>query len=128
MTSHPHFDDGGTLDWHLRWADALAAARAEDKKVFIEFGREMCSQCRTLVQAVVPSPGIAELMSAHFVGLASDCDAPEPQVVDLVSEHLADGMMLPFVLFTDAEGRFLAGAHGVVRPDTFRAMVEDVVG
>ena len=41
MTSHPHFDDGGTLVWHRRWSDALDAARAEGKKVFIEFGREL---------------------------------------------------------------------------------------
>lgn len=41
MASHPHFDDGGTLDWSTRWADALAAAKPDDKKVFIEFGREL---------------------------------------------------------------------------------------
>ncbi len=41
MTVHPHFDDGGTLDWHVRWSDALAAAQAGDKKILIEFGREL---------------------------------------------------------------------------------------
>ena len=38
---HPHFDDRGTLSWHRRLEDALAQARAEGKKVFIEFGREL---------------------------------------------------------------------------------------
>jgi hypothetical protein len=38
---HPHFDDRGTLDWHTRWAEALAAARAAGKHVFIEMGREL---------------------------------------------------------------------------------------
>ena len=37
---HPHFDDKGTLDWHTRFADALAQAKAEKKLVFIEMGRE----------------------------------------------------------------------------------------
>jgi hypothetical protein len=37
---HPHFDDRGTLDWHTRWKDALVKAKAEDKHVFIEMGRE----------------------------------------------------------------------------------------
>jgi hypothetical protein len=37
---HPHFNDKGTLDWHTRWQDALAAAKASGKHVFIEFGRE----------------------------------------------------------------------------------------
>ncbi len=39
--SHPHFDDGGTLDWYTELDDALAAAAAAGKRVLIEFGREM---------------------------------------------------------------------------------------
>jgi hypothetical protein len=66
-------------------------------------------------------------MSDHFVALASDADAPERPVVELVSEHLADGMMLPFVLFTDDKGQWLGGSHGAVHPDRFRDMVEDLV-
>jgi hypothetical protein len=37
---HPHFDDQGTLDWHVTLHEALERARAEGKLVFIEFGRE----------------------------------------------------------------------------------------
>jgi len=38
---HPHFDDRGTLDWHTRWSEASAAARAGDMLVFVELGREL---------------------------------------------------------------------------------------
>jgi hypothetical protein len=38
---HPHFDDRGTLSWHTSWKDAVAAAKAENKKIFIEMGREL---------------------------------------------------------------------------------------
>lgn len=38
---HPHFDDRGTLNWHTRWKEALAEAKAGEKIVFIEFGREL---------------------------------------------------------------------------------------
>ena len=38
---HPHFDDRGTLDWHTRWSEAQATARAEQKRLFIEIGREL---------------------------------------------------------------------------------------
>ena len=38
---HPHFDDRGTLDWHSTWAEAAAHARAEQKLLFIELGREL---------------------------------------------------------------------------------------
>jgi len=56
-------------------------------------------------------------MRTRFVGLASDVDDPEPQVLDLAMQHLQDAMMLPFVLITDAEGDYLAGSHGAVHPD-----------
>lgn len=37
---HPHFNDGGTLSWSKKLADAQTAAKAADKLIFIEFGRE----------------------------------------------------------------------------------------
>lgn len=40
-TPHPHFDDRGTLHWHTALAAAQAQARAEDKHIFIELGREL---------------------------------------------------------------------------------------
>lgn len=40
-TPHPHFNDKGTLSWSTTMADAKAAAQAEGKHIFIEFGREL---------------------------------------------------------------------------------------
>lgn len=116
--SHPHFDDRGTLAWHTRWSDALAQAAREDKLVFVEFGREACGLCRSLVQSVVPRPDVAPLLQRHFVALASDCDDPEDEVVDL-AERLEDAQMLPFVLFADPRGQFLEGSSGSVAPANF---------
>ncbi len=39
--AHPHFDDNGTLDWTTDFEEAKTRAKAEGKKVFIEFGREL---------------------------------------------------------------------------------------
>ena len=41
MRAHPKFDDGATLDWHKRFAEATAEAKETGKLVFIEFGRAM---------------------------------------------------------------------------------------
>lgn len=125
-TPHPHFDDRGVLDWHVRWRDAQAAARAEKKLVFVELGREACGQCRTLVQAVLPRPDVAPLLQQHFVALAADADECEEEVQAL-AEHLADAEMLPFVLCSDAEGRFLAGYSGVVTPAKLLEMLQKLV-
>ena len=123
---HPHFDDQGTLDWHTTLADALAGAAREKKLIFIEIGREACSQCRALVQGVVPHPRIAPLLQQGFVARASDCDDAEEEVIAL-AEHLEDAYMLPFVVFADADGRFLAGSSGAVNPVVFQRTLEGLL-
>ena len=112
-SSHPHFDDRGTLQWHTRFADALAEARTSNKKLFIEFGRELCGQCRSLVEGVVPRPDVAKLLKEHFVALAADADDAEAEVNEL-ADNLQGAMMLPFVIFADSSGRYLDGYSGVV--------------
>ena len=39
--SHPHFDDKGVLAWYTGLEEAKAAAQAQGKRIFIEFGREL---------------------------------------------------------------------------------------
>lgn len=68
---------------------------------------------------MLPHPEIAPLASERLVGLAADCDDPEPEVIEL-AEQLEDAYMLPFVIFVDADGRFLQGSSGGVNPLTFR--------
>lgn len=125
--SHPHFDDRGTLHWYTRWDEALAAARSEQKLLFVELGRELCSQCRALVQSVVPRPDVAPMLQERFIALAADADDTEDEVIGL-AQHLEDAMMLPFVLFADAEGRFLRGSSGHVDPKAFARTLSELSG
>lgn len=123
VSSHPHFDDGGAHPWETQFEAAVARARAERKLVFIEMGREQCSQCRALVQNVLTRPEIRELVDAHYVVLASDCDDPEDEVFDL-AHKLEEAMMLPFVLIVDAQGQFIEGSSGAQDPATLKRTLE----
>jgi hypothetical protein len=78
------------------------------------------------VQGVVPHPQIAPLLQQGFVALASDCDDPEEAVIEL-ARHLEDATMLPFVVFADADGRFLAGSSGAVNPVSFKRTLEGLM-
>jgi thioredoxin-related protein len=122
-SSHPHFDDKGTLEWHTDLPSALQRAKNEGKLLFIEYGRERCGQCRALVQSVVPRPEIARLLRAHFVALAADCDEAE-DAVEALAGQLEDATMLPFVLFTDASGKFLEGSSGGVDAGALQRTLE----
>ncbi len=79
------------------------------------------------MQGVIPRPDVAELLQGHFVALAADADDPEPAVIELASK-LEGAMMLPFVIFTDAEGQFLDGYSGVVTPPYFLRTLNKLVG
>jgi thioredoxin-related protein len=122
---HPHFDDRGTLQWHSRWADAAAEARRDGKLVFVDMGRELCSQCRTLVQSVIPHPEVAPVLQARFVALAADADETEDEVLAL-AEHLEDATMLPFVIVADADGKFLGGFSGATNPLALRRLLDSM--
>jgi len=39
-TAHPLYDDGGTLDWRTKWADAAQIAKERRRLIFVEWGRE----------------------------------------------------------------------------------------
>jgi hypothetical protein len=54
-------------------------------------------------------------LQENFVALAADADAAEDGVMALAMQ-LEGAMMLPFVIFADAEGGFLDGYSGVVTP------------
>jgi thioredoxin-related protein len=111
MSTHPHFDDKG-LRWQTKLADALAEAKRDGKHVLVEFGREACGNCRTLVESILPAADVRAEIESHFVLLASDCDAPEKEIVRIGQAHMAHARSLPFVLYLDADGRFVHGSTG----------------
>ena len=80
------------------------------------------------MQGVIPQPDIARLMQAHVVALASDIDAPEAELIDLAASNMPDAMMLPFVMFLDADGTFLAGSHGAVHPRRLQQALQELLG
>jgi len=79
------------------------------------------------VQGVVPHPAIAPILQEHFVALAADADDAEQAVVQLAMK-LEGAMMLPFVMFTDAQGEYLDGYSGTVTPPYFLKTIQKLTG
>lgn len=79
------------------------------------------------MEGALPHPRVAPLIGPNFVGLAADCDDPEPEVVELAM-RLEDAMMLPFVIFADADGTFLEGYAGTSSPPYLVRVLERLVG
>ena len=78
------------------------------------------------MQGVVPRPDVAPLLQQHFVALAADADDTEDEVA-LLAQNLQDAYTLPFVIFADANGRFLEGSSGAIDPRAFIATLKKLV-
>ncbi|MEZ5976858.1 MAG: thioredoxin family protein [Planctomycetota bacterium] len=122
-SNHPHFDDKGAVHWHTDLAEALREATADEKLVFIEYGRAKCTNCRALVQNVVPMEDVAKLLGERYVCLAADCDEGDDQI-DSLAMKLDGAEMLPFVIVTDARGQFLDGISGRVSHDALMRLLQ----
>ncbi|MFT7463073.1 MAG: hypothetical protein ACI9EF_001415 [Pseudohongiellaceae bacterium] len=59
--------------------------------------------------------------------MASDCDAPEAPLIDLVSENMVGASMLPFVLFADSDGQWINGISGAISPAQLQKQLESMV-
>lgn len=112
LGAHPHFHDRGALKWYTSLSEGLAAAKAERKKVFIEYGRAACGACRALVEGAIPHEAVKARLNESFVAVAIDCDQSATEVEDLRDLHMPWARSLPFVFYTDEEGQFLHGTSG----------------
>ncbi|MFV1958933.1 MAG: thioredoxin family protein, partial [Planctomycetota bacterium] len=109
---HPYFSDGDTLVWYESMAEAREAARAEGKVIFMESGRRACGSCRQLISQVLPDPRVSARLGRIAVGLAVNCDRPDPEAQRLLSRNLPRARMLPLVAFLTADGAWITGFSG----------------
>ena len=58
--------------------------------------------------------------------MAIDCDRPDPAVRALGAANMSGARMLPFLLFTDENGKFLHGSSGGASASGFLADLEKV--
>ena len=78
------------------------------------------------MQALVPRPDIAPILQENFVAVAAEVDDPIPELHALILQ-LPSAQMLPFVVITDAEGRYLDGHAGALAPDQLRELLQGVL-
>ncbi len=111
-TAHPYFNDRGTLAWYGDLNAAQAAGRASGKLLFIEYGRRACGNCKILVAQVLPAPAVKSRISAACVGLAADCDEPDPRVEAVFQKSMPNASLLPFVAVVSPDLEYVTGWQG----------------
>jgi thiol-disulfide isomerase/thioredoxin len=107
------------VTWRHDLDEALAAARAEGKRVLVDFETVWCMPCRTMDEWIWTDAEVAAAINAGFVGVKLDGDLEEA----LVERYEVAGY--PTMLILDAEGEVERRAVGY---QTSAQMMEVLAG
>lgn len=84
---------------HISFAEAKAAAKAENKLIFVDFYTSWCGPCKNMANNVFPQKKVGDFMNERFVCVKYDAEKEE---LDLVKNTKVTAYPT-FVIF-DAEG------------------------
>lgn len=71
--------------FHGTWAEGVAKAKAENKKIFVDFFTEWCGPCLNMALTVFPQPEVGEVYNKNFVCMKIDAEKGEG--VDLARKY-----------------------------------------
>ncbi|MFO0931936.1 MAG: hypothetical protein U1E39_04420 [Planctomycetota bacterium] len=112
---HPYFQDQGALSWCTCLDKARSAAQSSQRLIFVEYGRRECRNCRILVERILPN--VKDRLAAACVGLAADCDEPDPRVEAIFRASMPAASMLPFVGILTPDLKWVTGWEGGIGAD-----------
>ncbi len=92
---------------------ALAAAKAQDKRVFVEVGAYWCPPCRKLDEEVFTQPAVGEALAAGYIALHIDAESGEGP--ELVTRYRVQAY--PTLLVLEASGLELGRLVDAVAAD-----------
>lgn len=101
---------------------ALAKAKAENKMLFVQMGRETCGNCQAL-KAMIKSNQV-KLPESKFVYADVNCDDRATDEL-FTSKFNVKGNMLPFVAIAAPDGTKLAGRSGYGSAKEFDALIHE---
>lgn len=108
---------GPRLDWIKNdYETALVKARAENKRVFVDFTGYTCTNCRWMEANVFPKPEVeAELQKLVLVSLYTDGEGEIYEKNQAMEQEMFGTVALPFYAIMDAEGKPIATFPGLTR-------------
>jgi thioredoxin-related protein len=101
---------------------ALEQAKAENKMLFLQYGREACSNCQAL-KAMIKSQKV-QVTSSKFVYADVNCDDKATSKV-FRSKFNVSGNTLPFVVIASPDGKQLAARSGYGTEADFNKLIHE---
>ena len=105
---------------HITFSEAKAAAKAENKLVFIDFYTEWCGPCKRMATAVFPLKEVGDFINPKFVCVKIDAEKGEGK--DLAKTYKVNAY--PTFVITDAEGNEKGRIVGMRDEDKLKVEIE----
>ena len=104
--------------------ELLAAAKAEDKLVFVDASAAWCGPCKMMTAKVFPQERVGRVFNERFVNAKIDMEKGEGP--GLARRY--DVTAYPTYLFIDGDGALVHKAIGYIPADQLLATAEDATG
>lgn len=105
---------------HITFEEAKAAAKAEGKKIFIDFYTDWCGPCRRLAANVFPTKQVGDYLNTNYICLKIDAEKGEGPKLAKAYKVAA----YPTLAVVDSEGNLIGSFAGLKEGDEFIAAVE----
>jgi uncharacterized protein YyaL (SSP411 family) len=123
LIQHAH----NPVDWYS-WSDeAFAAAKLENKPIFLSIGYSTCHWCHVMEEESFDNPQVAKILNQHFISIKVDRE----QRPDIDSAYMAAVMMItqhggwPMSSFLTPDGKtFFGGTY--FPPDRFAELLSQI--
>lgn len=104
----------------ISYDQAVAAAKAEQKLVFIDFMTDWCGPCKQMARDVFPQPKLGNYMNSHFVCIKLNAEKGEGK--DLAKQYQVSAY--PTFIIIDADKKEVGRTVGGRSAEEFEAEME----
>jgi thiol:disulfide interchange protein DsbD len=107
----------GEARWMINdYPAALAAAKAENKRVFVDFTGYTCTNCRWMEANIFPKPEVAAEMNKYvLVRLYTDGEGERYERHQQMEQDMFGTVALPYYAVMDSDGKAVATFPGLTR-------------
>lgn len=108
---------------HISYKEALAAAKSENKKVFLDFYTDWCGPCKMMLRDVFPQKNVGDFINANFVPVKVNAEKDEG--VDIAKQYKVTAY--PTFVVVDSDEKEMGRVIGSNNAESFITKLEQII-